>query len=139
MNLTKKIINIVTNDPFGNACAFGGGYSAMKSDIPLYLTLPVAAFGVYHLANMFNQRNKLDKEVTLSGLNEAVLDKYNRAALCARWMVLSYLYEKEKYKEFKSKLKDYPLVYYLGREKRRWKILGKMIAKRKNPLKAIFK
>ncbi len=135
-------IGIAKTDPFGTLCALSGSLAIAESDHSLLIKIPiyggVAAFGVYHIANMLNQERNLHQEVQNEGISESLLDKYNRSAMCARTMLREYL-DKHNLSELKERLKSYSVRHYVEREWRRWKIGARMLRRGKNPFKAIFR
>jgi|GEM_PF-5643457 len=116
----RKTISYFVNDPVGGA-SLAAGYGLLG--VAPMISLPLLAFGAWHVPYTFQMRKDLHKDVKEQGLNEKTLDRYNRASWCSHRMAIAYAFSQGKYKEFKESLHKYSLkhyskrlAYYLGKE-----------------------
>ena len=106
---SRKAASYLVNDPAGEA-SLAAGYGLLG--VAPIISVPLLAFGIWHVPYALSMRKKLSNEIKEKGINENTLDKFNKSSWCSHRVTVAYTLGQGKYDEFKGTLYKYPVKHY---------------------------
>jgi hypothetical protein len=106
---SRKAASYLANDPAGEA-SIAAGYGLLG--VAPMVSIPLFAFGLWHIPHTLKMRRKLRKSIKKHGLNKNILNKYNESSWCSHRVAIAYTLGEGKYHEFKDTLNNYSFKHY---------------------------